>query len=334
MAPERDLSQLLASIVPQRHEGVYVFYDVQAGWVPEGVEVQMRFEEDEATTVILPQEQAAAIGLDGELPSAWITLGASSDLAAVGFLAVVTARMAAAGISANVVSALHHDHLFVPVAMAEEAMAVLTTLEELHRPVQSAFAAEKAERGGIVEIRPARVEDAESLAALWDLCGLRFDGAQLLAELQSCIRMHGELVLVATAGASVVGSLWASYDGRRGWIQRLATDPARRGQGIASALMAEAEGRLAGLGAGKVNLLIEPDNVGVAAFYEKLGYQSDQLLFMERRLPPRSAPPRSAEADTPAARSSPRASRATSARTSTGSCAAYSRRPWQRSPEQ
>ncbi len=288
MAPERDLSQLLASIAPERHEGVYVFCDVQAGWEPEGVEVQMRFEEDEATTVVLAQEQAAAIGLDGELPSVWITLGASSDLAAVGFLAGITARMAAAGISANVVSALHHDHLFVPVAMAEEAMAVLTTLEELHRPVQATFAAGKAAWGGLVEIRTARVEDAESLAALWHLCGLGFDSAQLLAELQSCIRVHGELVLVATAGAAVVGSLWATYDGRRGWIQRLATDPAHRGQGIASALMAEAEGRLAGLGAGKVNLLIEPDNEGVVALYEKLGYQRDQLLFMEHRLQPRS----------------------------------------------
>jgi ribosomal protein S18 acetylase RimI-like enzyme len=83
-----------------------------------------------------------------------------------------------------------------------------------------------------------------------------------------------------------VGSLWATYDGRRGWIQRLATDPEHRGQGIARALMAEAEGRLDRLGATKVNLLIEPDNAGIAGFYEKFGYERDQLIFMERWLDP------------------------------------------------
>jgi ribosomal protein S18 acetylase RimI-like enzyme len=50
--------------------------------------------------------------------------------------------------------------------------------------------------------------------------------------------------------------------------------------------MAEAEGRLDRLGATKVNLLIEPDNAGIAGFYEKFGYERDQLIFMERWLDP------------------------------------------------
>ena len=43
-----------------------------------------------------------------------ITLDVHSSLESVGFLAAVSARLAAAGIPCNAVSAFHHDHLFVP----------------------------------------------------------------------------------------------------------------------------------------------------------------------------------------------------------------------------
>jgi hypothetical protein len=51
-----------------------------------------------------------------------------SSLAAVGFLAAVSAALAEAGIACNPVSGVHHDHLFVPAHRADDAMAVLTRL--------------------------------------------------------------------------------------------------------------------------------------------------------------------------------------------------------------
>ena len=81
--------------------------------MPPGVEPLAMFQEAEATTVVLTRQQAEAAGLDGAFPSAWITLDVASDLEAVGFLAVITAAMAAEDIGINVVSAYHHDHLFV-----------------------------------------------------------------------------------------------------------------------------------------------------------------------------------------------------------------------------
>ena len=48
-----------------------------------------------------------------------------SSLEAVGLLAEVARRLAAHGISVNVVSGYYHDHLFVPVDRAEEALAAL-----------------------------------------------------------------------------------------------------------------------------------------------------------------------------------------------------------------
>ena len=61
--------------------------------------------------------------------SAWITLRAHSDLAAVGLTAAFARALGDAGISCNVVAGVHHDHLFVPVARAADAMAALQALQ-------------------------------------------------------------------------------------------------------------------------------------------------------------------------------------------------------------
>ncbi len=48
--------------------------------------------------------------------------------------------------------------------------------------------------------------------------------------------------------------------------------------------MQELEHRLQEKGCAKVNLLIEPANASVQAFYQRLGYQRDELIFMEKWL--------------------------------------------------
>ncbi len=94
--------------------------------------VQMLFRESEGTTIVLASHAAAAHGLPSAFACEWIVIGAGSDLAAVGFLAALTAALANAGLSANVVSAYHHDHLFVPAGRGREAVAVLQELQQRH----------------------------------------------------------------------------------------------------------------------------------------------------------------------------------------------------------
>lgn len=57
-----------------------------------------------------------------------ITLSIHSSLEAVGFLAAILPRLAAAGMGVNPVSAFHHDHLFVPADRADDAMRILEEL--------------------------------------------------------------------------------------------------------------------------------------------------------------------------------------------------------------
>ena len=126
---ERDLAALLKDMKPEMQPGIFVFCTIVANApVPAVVNPLLNFREQEGTTLVVPREEAEAAGLSCAFPSRLITLTVPSALDAVGFLAAITARLAAAGISVNAVSAFHHDHLFVPVDRADEAMAALSEI--------------------------------------------------------------------------------------------------------------------------------------------------------------------------------------------------------------
>ena len=61
-----------------------------------------------------------------------ITLGVHSSLAAVGLTARVAESLTAHGISANMVAAFHHDHVFVPWDRRDEALIILDNLSKVH----------------------------------------------------------------------------------------------------------------------------------------------------------------------------------------------------------
>jgi ribosomal protein S18 acetylase RimI-like enzyme len=93
-----------------------------------------------------------------------------------------------------------------------------------------------------------------------------------------------DLFLVGTIDGVIVASAMAGYDGHRGWINYLAVDPDRRRQGLASALMVEAERRLRQLGCAKINLQIRHDNAEAVAFYQRIGFTEDPVVSFGKRL--------------------------------------------------
>ena len=137
-----------------------------------------------------------------------------------------------------------------------------------------------------MRIRTAELADAPSLIELWTAAGLKFRPGQVAAELATVLVHDPDLVLIAEDADGLTAAVLGTFDGRRGWVNRLATRPGRRGQGHASAVLAELERRLGAKGCRKVNLLIEPDNERVTGFYRRHGYTEDQLIFMEKWLPP------------------------------------------------
>jgi ribosomal protein S18 acetylase RimI-like enzyme len=135
-----------------------------------------------------------------------------------------------------------------------------------------------------MRIRSASLADAAALTRLWQESGLRFRAGDVPAELAAVLARDGDLVLVAEDADGLAAAVLGTFDGRRGWVNRLATGPGHRGQGHATAILAELERRLAAKACRKVNLLIEPGNQAVSSFYRLRGYAEDELIFMEKWL--------------------------------------------------
>ncbi|MGI4895465.1 MAG: GNAT family N-acetyltransferase [Janthinobacterium lividum] len=92
-------------------------------------------------------------------------------------------------------------------------------------------------------------------------------------ELRATLEHGPDLMLVAAHPRDgIVGAVLGTFDGRRGWIHRLAVHPDHRRTGLASALVREVEQRLSAHGAPRINLLVMPDNTGALQFWRRLGY--------------------------------------------------------------
>lgn len=125
-----DLDKLLKSMSPQLQSDEYVFCTVPQGDIAQYIALEPlgTFYESEGLTLIVLLEKAQQAGLAFEGKFKQITLQVHSSLEAVGLTAAVSAKLASAGISANVVAAYYHDHVFVPSEKANEALAALQTL--------------------------------------------------------------------------------------------------------------------------------------------------------------------------------------------------------------
>lgn len=126
MTAVTDLKTLIASMRPRLDSTTYVWACVDA--LPTGLIPVATVREDEGLTVICRQEDADRAGLDSIFACARITLEVTSALEAVGLTAAFAAALGDVGISANVVAGYHHDHIFVPVDRADDAMAALEAL--------------------------------------------------------------------------------------------------------------------------------------------------------------------------------------------------------------
>jgi hypothetical protein len=124
-----DLPRLLRALEPRRNPGVYAFVSVPAGHDATALQPLASFREAEGTTLIVEAARAEAAGLDLRFRAAWLTLAVPSGLGDVGLTAAVASALAKAGIACNVVAAVHHDHLFVPIDAADMALAVLAGLQ-------------------------------------------------------------------------------------------------------------------------------------------------------------------------------------------------------------
>lgn len=138
---------------------------------------------------------------------------------------------------------------------------------------------------GAATVRTATDSDTEAIIGLWDAAGMLPYTPDADGDLARTRSHDPELVLVAELGGRVMGTVTGTWDGRRGWIMRLAVDPAARRQGVATALTEEIEARLRARGADQVNLLAFTENRDGLAFWRERGYRSvAPVVMLTRRL--------------------------------------------------
>ena len=141
---ELNLDRILATLDPVLDSSLYVFLSIRtrAGadsgavlkkLLLDGIIPLSYFVENEGLSMILRSEEYDGVknGFDHVASVGRyckITLQVHSSLDAVGLTAVVSEKLTDANISANVVAAYYHDHIFIQSDRASEALAIVSKL--------------------------------------------------------------------------------------------------------------------------------------------------------------------------------------------------------------
>lgn len=137
MQGNTDLASLLIQLRPSLDDDEFTFVTLPS--LPEGDDGRLNLrelnpaavvQEPEGWTLVLRSAQAESLQLAGSGRFRRITLQVHSSLQAVGLTAAVSRALTDQGISANVIAGYFHDHLFVPVTQAEQALETLLNLSE------------------------------------------------------------------------------------------------------------------------------------------------------------------------------------------------------------
>ena len=127
----KDKNQILKKLNPELSEKEFVFCTFPEAGYGDLVHLNpiASFQEQEGLTLIIPKEKADEYKFHYESCFKRITLSVHSSLNSVGLTSAVSTKLAEAGISANIIAAYFHDHIFVPSAQANLALNVLLELQ-------------------------------------------------------------------------------------------------------------------------------------------------------------------------------------------------------------
>jgi ribosomal protein S18 acetylase RimI-like enzyme len=130
-------------------------------------------------------------------------------------------------------------------------------------------------------IREFNIKDYDALIALWNDAQLPFKpkGRDKRDKIDYELKHGKNIFLVAEINGKLVGSVFGTHDGRKGWINRFAVAPEFQRQNIAKKLIAEVEDRFSELGIDIIACLVEDWNTKSLQVFEKLGYKKHSDIF-------------------------------------------------------
>ncbi len=140
-----------------------------------------------------------------------------------------------------------------------------------------------------VILRAMTLEELVLLGPLWEAAGLSYrpqgrDTQQNLADQWTANR---DGFIGAFHGVDLVGSVLATEDGRRGWINRLVVHPDYRRLGLGHRLIITAEQMLKEKGLLLIAALVEDTNDASRAVFSRAGYElMPEVLYYSKRESP------------------------------------------------
>ena len=135
-----------------------------------------------------------------------------------------------------------------------------------------------------IDIRSFKDQDRRKVIELWQKCGLIVPANDPHKDIDCKMQIGREFFLVGFRDNKVVAAIMGGYEGHRGWINYLAVDPLWRAKGYGRSMVEAVESRLQEKGCPKVNLQVRSSNTKVLDFYQRLGYQCDDVLSLGKRL--------------------------------------------------
>lgn len=137
------------------------------------------------------------------------------------------------------------------------------------------------------KIRKLSIENYDEIIRIWSIAGLPFKpkGRDTIASISKEMQNNNVCYFGMYHEDLLIGTAIANYDGRRGWVNRVAIDPDFRKQGFAGELITACTKFLENLGAVVLCALIEDINYPSITTFNKAGFTAEKkfLYFAKRQ---------------------------------------------------
>jgi ribosomal protein S18 acetylase RimI-like enzyme len=136
-------------------------------------------------------------------------------------------------------------------------------------------------------VRELGLDDYDDLLDLWTRAGLHSlkpHGRDSVEAFSRQLASGVQMILGLEIDGRLVGAVVATHDSRKGWINRLAVDPAYRRRGHGARLVRAAEEVLRDQDIRIIAALVEGDNRASLALFERCGYAvSSDIYYVSKR---------------------------------------------------